>query len=152
MIPAPLFQRAELFVLQGIEPVELSIRLSRFRRMPELGIKQIGQRDAVAEGMVKIIAADTDHPFAFPEGRQTFRRKAHPADKHSPCSCCFGTEFPFKDMQIGRLRPLLVPFCSQEFRHFHTDRISSLKITKQRYPRRQVLLKEWREIEGIPPQ
>ncbi|EFR0233229.1 YafY family transcriptional regulator [Salmonella enterica] len=50
---------------------------------------------------------------------------------------------------------VLVAWCElrQEFRHFRTDRISSLKVTEQRYPRRrQVLLKEWREIEGISPQ
>jgi predicted DNA-binding transcriptional regulator YafY len=34
----------------------------------------------------------------------------------------------------------------------HTDRISALKLSDKRYPRRrQALLKEWRTIEGIPP-
>lgn len=37
------------------------------------------------------------------------------------------------------------------YRHFRTDRISALTVTELRYPRRrQALLKEWREIEGIP--
>lgn len=41
----------------------------------------------------------------------------------------------------------------QSFRHFRTDRISALVTSEQRYPRRrQALLKEWREIEGIPTQ
>lgn len=41
----------------------------------------------------------------------------------------------------------------QKFRHFRADRISALAISEQRYPRRrQALLKEWREIKGIPRQ
>lgn len=50
---------------------------------------------------------------------------------------------------------VLAAWCElrQGFRHFRTDRIASLETVDQRYPRRrQVLLKEWREIEGIPPQ
>jgi predicted DNA-binding transcriptional regulator YafY len=36
-------------------------------------------------------------------------------------------------------------------RHFRTDRIKSLTLTGSRYPRRrQALMKEWREQEGIP--
>lgn len=39
------------------------------------------------------------------------------------------------------------------FRHFRADRILALTETGQRYPRRrQALLKEWREQEGIPAQ
>jgi predicted DNA-binding transcriptional regulator YafY len=39
------------------------------------------------------------------------------------------------------------------FRHFRTDRIVALHPTEIRYPRRrQALLKEWREAEGIRPQ
>jgi len=37
------------------------------------------------------------------------------------------------------------------FRHFRTDRIGKVQILVQRYPRRrQALLKDWRETEGIP--
>ncbi|AVX40262.1 helix-turn-helix transcriptional regulator [Yersinia massiliensis] len=64
------------------------------------------------------------------------------------------TIWPFALGYFDHVR-VLVAWCElrQEFRHFRTDRISSLKITEQRYPRRrQVLLKEWREIEGISPQ
>jgi predicted DNA-binding transcriptional regulator YafY len=40
----------------------------------------------------------------------------------------------------------------QGYRHFRTDRIATLALTETRYPRRrQVLLKEWRTAEGIPP-
>lgn len=48
---------------------------------------------------------------------------------------------------------MLVAWCElrQEFRHFRVERILSLRITDERYPRRrQALLKEWREREGIP--
>jgi predicted DNA-binding transcriptional regulator YafY len=47
---------------------------------------------------------------------------------------------------------VLVAWCElrQALRHFRTDRIEALDTTGQRYPRsRQVLLREWREAEGI---
>ena len=47
---------------------------------------------------------------------------------------------------------VLVAWCElrQQLRHFRTDRITALDVTTQRYPRRrQVLLREWREVEGI---
>jgi predicted DNA-binding transcriptional regulator YafY len=50
---------------------------------------------------------------------------------------------------------VVVAWCElrQSFRHFRTDRIGALTVTETRYPRRrQVLLKAWRESEGIPPQ
>ena len=38
------------------------------------------------------------------------------------------------------------------YRHFRTDRIASLTATATRYPRRRAaMLKEWRAIEGVPP-
>jgi len=55
---------------------------------------------------------------------------------------------------------MLAGWCElrQEFRHFRTDRISALRVKPERYPRRrQVLLKEWREVDILqrhqrPPQ
>lgn len=47
---------------------------------------------------------------------------------------------------------VLVAWCElrQALRHFRTDRITALTLTEQRYPRcRQLLLREWREAEGI---
>lgn len=47
---------------------------------------------------------------------------------------------------------VLVAWCElrQELRHFRTDRIVGVMALEQRYPRRrQVLLREWREAEGI---
>lgn len=47
---------------------------------------------------------------------------------------------------------VMVAWCElrQELRHFRTDRITVLEPTHQRYPkRRQVLLRAWREAEGI---
>lgn len=39
----------------------------------------------------------------------------------------------------------------QDFRHFRTDRIAGLAAMETRYPRRrQALLKEWRQREGVP--
>ena len=45
---------------------------------------------------------------------------------------------------------LIVAWCElrQDFRHFRTDRITTLALTDRRYPhRRQAMLKEWRERE-----
>ena len=40
----------------------------------------------------------------------------------------------------------------QDFRSFRVDRITTLTVSEERYPRRRaVLLKEWREREGIAP-
>jgi predicted DNA-binding transcriptional regulator YafY len=50
---------------------------------------------------------------------------------------------------------VLAAWCElrQDFRHFRADRIITLRRTEQRYPRRRrALMKEWQEIEGIPPQ
>jgi predicted DNA-binding transcriptional regulator YafY len=50
---------------------------------------------------------------------------------------------------------VLAAWCElrQDFRHFRTDRIVTLRRTDKRYPRRRrALMKEWREIEGIPEQ
>lgn len=47
---------------------------------------------------------------------------------------------------------VLVAWCElrQALRHFRTDRITAVAETGQRYPRRrQLLLREWREAEGV---
>ena len=47
---------------------------------------------------------------------------------------------------------VLAAWCElrQDFRHFRTDRIVSVKVLEPRYPRRrQALLQQWREQEGI---
>ncbi|MCW3479508.1 YafY family transcriptional regulator [Neisseriaceae bacterium JH1-16] len=49
---------------------------------------------------------------------------------------------------------VLVAWCElrEGFRHFRTDRIAALNPSDQRYPRRrQALLRDWRESQGIPP-
>lgn len=48
---------------------------------------------------------------------------------------------------------IMIAWCEmrQGFRHFRTDRIASATATDKRYPRRRsVLLKAWREEQGIP--
>lgn len=48
---------------------------------------------------------------------------------------------------------VLVAWCElrQDFRHFRVDRIVTLTVTAHRYPRRrQILLREWRDQQGIP--
>jgi predicted DNA-binding transcriptional regulator YafY len=48
---------------------------------------------------------------------------------------------------------VLVAWCElrQGFRHFRADRIASLEVSEQRYPRRrQALFKEWRSMQSVP--
>lgn len=50
---------------------------------------------------------------------------------------------------------VMVAWCEMRegFRHFRADRIAKLRVTEKRYPRRRrVLMKEWRETEGIREQ
>jgi predicted DNA-binding transcriptional regulator YafY len=64
------------------------------------------------------------------------------------------TIWPFALAFFDRAR-VVVAWCElrQDYRHFRTDRIGSLKLIDKRYPRRrQALLKEWHAIEGIPEQ
>jgi predicted DNA-binding transcriptional regulator YafY len=60
--------------------------------------------------------------------------------------------WPFALGFFDRVR-IVVAWCElrEGFRHFRTDRIGKVQILDKRYPRRrQVLLKDWRETEGIP--
>ena len=62
--------------------------------------------------------------------------------------------WPFAVGFFDRAR-VVVAWCElrQGFRHFRTDRIAALVPTDIRYPkRRQALLREWRQAEGIRPQ
>ncbi len=64
------------------------------------------------------------------------------------------TIWPFALGFFDQVR-VVVAWCElrSAFRHFRADRIESMSLSDHRYPkRRQALLKEWREIEGIPPQ
>jgi predicted DNA-binding transcriptional regulator YafY len=59
--------------------------------------------------------------------------------------------WPFALGFFDRVR-VVVAWCElrEGFRHFRTDRIGKVQILDKRYPRRrQILLKEWREVEGI---
>ncbi len=61
--------------------------------------------------------------------------------------------WPFALGYFDRVR-VIVAWCElrQDNRHFRADRITALHATEIRYPhRRQVLLKQWREREGIKP-
>jgi predicted DNA-binding transcriptional regulator YafY len=62
--------------------------------------------------------------------------------------------WPFALAFFDRVR-IVAAWCELrgDYRHFRTDRIAALTLSEKRYPRRrQTLLKEWREIERIPPQ
>jgi predicted DNA-binding transcriptional regulator YafY len=64
------------------------------------------------------------------------------------------TIWPFALGFFERVR-MVAAWCEmrQDYRHFRTDRIRSLKITEARYPRRRLeMLREWRSRENIPSQ
>lgn len=66
------------------------------------------------------------------------------------------TIWPFALGFFERVR-MVAAWCEmrQDYRHFRTDRIRSLKITDTRYPRRRLaMLREWRAREGLqkPPE
>lgn len=61
--------------------------------------------------------------------------------------------WPFALSYFERVR-IVVAWCELRngFRHFRTDRISTMEVTGKRYPRRKaVLLKQWREEQGLDP-
>jgi predicted DNA-binding transcriptional regulator YafY len=60
--------------------------------------------------------------------------------------------WPITITYCARIR-LLAAWCElrENYRHFRTDRITELGEVGERYPRRrQALIKEWRELEGLP--
>ncbi len=92
--------------------------------------------------------------IALPEIRQAIRseRKLDIDYKDLAGRETSRTIWPFALGYFDHVR-VLIAWCElrQGIRHFRTDRIVSLVVTEQRYPRRRaVLLKEWREIENIP--
>lgn len=63
------------------------------------------------------------------------------------------TIWPFAIGFFDHVR-IVVAWCElrQDYRHFRIDRIGSVAASPERYPRRRaVLLKAWRERQGIPP-
>ena len=61
------------------------------------------------------------------------------------------TVWPFALGFFDKVR-VVVAWCElrQDYRHFRTDRIAALTLIDKRYPRRrQAMLKEWREREGM---
>ncbi len=62
--------------------------------------------------------------------------------------------WPFALAFYDRTR-VVVAWCElrEGYRHFRTDRITALDVAAGRYPRRRgALLKEWREVRGVPEQ
>lgn len=63
------------------------------------------------------------------------------------------TVWPFALAFFDSVRVMLA-WCELrgDFRHFRTDRVIAAEVLEDRYPgRRQALLKQWREIQGITP-
>ncbi len=61
------------------------------------------------------------------------------------------TVWPFAIGFFDKVR-VVAAWCElrQDYRHFRTDRITALTVTDRRYPRRrQAMMKEWREREGV---
>lgn len=102
----------------------------------------VGPGQAIASGSIDLAAvrrairAERKLAIAYrgPEGAETRR-----------------VIWPFALGFFDQVR-MVVAWCElrQGFRHFRTDRILELAAIEVRYPRRrQVLLKEWREMQGI---
>jgi predicted DNA-binding transcriptional regulator YafY len=99
-----------------------------------------------------IAAGDTD--LASIRAAIRAERKLEIAYSDGKGSSTKRTIWPFALAFFDRMR-VVVAWCELRngYRHFRTDRIGALKPTSKRYPRRhQALLKEWREVEGIPEQ
>jgi predicted DNA-binding transcriptional regulator YafY len=95
-------------------------------------------------------AGDTELPII----RQAIRteRKLRIAYVDEKGASTRRTIWPFALAFFDRAR-VVVSWCElrQAYRHFRTDRISTLTLSDKRYPRRrQALLKEWREVENVP--
>ena len=93
---------------------------------------------------------------ALPQIRQAIRTERKVEIRYCDLKGAESTRtiWPFALGYFDHVR-VLVAWCElrNSFRHFRTDRISASTLAEQRYPRRrQSLLKEWREIEGIAPQ
>lgn len=81
-------------------------------------------------------------------------RKLHIAYADGRGSATKRTIWPFALAFFDRVR-VVAAWCELRdgYRHFRTDRITALKPSATRYPRRRgALLKEWRTLEGISDQ
>jgi predicted DNA-binding transcriptional regulator YafY len=99
-----------------------------------------------------IAAGDSELPVIRQAIRGERKLRIHYLDKNGSGSR--RTIWPFALGFFERVR-VVVAWCEmrRDFRHFRTDRISKVQVTDKRYPRRrQVLLKDWRAVEGIPEQ
>ena len=86
--------------------------------------------------------------------RKTIRTERKAAIRYSDGSerVSERTIWPFALSFFDHVRVVLA-WCElrQDFRHFRADRIGTFEPSEVRYPRRrQALLKQWREKEGIP--
>jgi predicted DNA-binding transcriptional regulator YafY len=92
----------------------------------------------------------------LPTIRQAIRkeRKLRIAYTNANADPTTRTIWPFALAFFDRVR-VIAAWCElrEGYRHFRIDRIAALELTDERYPRRRsMLLKEWREAEGIAEQ
>ena len=84
--------------------------------------------------------------------RSECRMEISYADEHGNATS--RTIWPLALTFYDRVR-IVVAWCEMRagFRHFRTDRIKTLGVTAQHFPRRRAaLLKEWRTLSGVPEQ
>ena len=75
------------------------------------------------------------------------------AYRNADASATERTVWPFAVGFFDRVR-IIMAWCElrQDYRSFRHDRIGRMEVLDSRYPRRRaVMLKEWKEREGIPP-
>ncbi|MBF9195097.1 helix-turn-helix transcriptional regulator [Microvirga terrestris] len=115
------------------------------RREAEASSLLVGPGEAIPAGDVELPAIR--QAIRFERKLEVAYRDGHAAETRRII-------WPFAIGFFDRAR-VVVAWCElrQSFRAFRTDRIVALTPTDIRYPRRrQVLIKEWRELEAIAPQ
>jgi predicted DNA-binding transcriptional regulator YafY len=137
---APLAQAARNAVakIAAVLPDDMKDRIEA----PGLLVAPVAARSAGDAGLATIrlaIRSERKLRISYIDGDGTRTRRAI---------------WPFVLGFFDRVR-VVAAWCElrQGYRHFRTDRIASLTATETRYPRRRAaMLKEWRAIEGVPPE
>lgn len=133
------------YSLQRVKAVELGIKLPCFLDVSVFCAQKVGQSDSLIEWMVKSITTDTDYPFSFPKGRQTFISTL----PSSWWTClasgpfCLGTEFSFEYVQICRWRSVLMLLSLPTGKSHHSTREEHRSVLEDDLKSRLNMDKTW---------
>ncbi len=127
--------------------------LAKILSVLPIELKEEAQRSALIVGPGASIAAG-DQAIATIRSAIRRERKLAILYRDGQARASGRTVWPFALAYFDQVR-VVAAWCElrEGFRHFRTDRIDALEVLDERYPRRRVvLLKAWREAEGVPPQ